>query len=326
MIFKPKKFGPVRALLLCAVALLGVCFTLYGSSVRADIVLTGHRALYDIHMVQNRKATQIADIRGQMTYRFHDSCDGWDVRQDYSLDYHYADGTSARTRSTAQTWESKAGDLYTFSTSRKDDDDQGERLNGHAKREDHQGLKTVYQKQISTVNPITGEMIPQDTYSNDFLVGDVSFPTQHTIDILRRALQLDKAANIPLSPQPLPMMEHHLFDGHDLLGPITVSTFISPATTQTENAATNDNVKNITKHIDTSLLGGRTWLMRLAFYPREKDGDLDAVAMGVPDYEMSLWMNEHGIVHRMIIDYKDFSIEGRLKSLKRQKAARCKNR
>jgi hypothetical protein len=70
------------------------------------------------------------------------------------------------------------------------------------------------------------------------------------------------------------------------------------------------------KNINSNLLTGLSWPIRMAFFREEQQES-------IADYEMSLILHENGIISDMIIDYPDFSMQQKLVSLDEVPAETC---
>lgn len=120
------------------------------------------------------------------------------------------------------------------------------------------------------------------------------FPTAHTIEMLRRA----NAGEVVFSSA--------LFDGSDENGVTEVNAIIGKAEPETLEPAVAKN----------PLVQGSAWRVRFAFFdPKSEES--------TPDYEMTIVINDQAVVTRLVIDYGEFAIEGRLKSIEKLPKPRC---
>lgn len=123
---------------------------------------------------------------------------------------------------------------------------------------------------------------------------DAYFPTAHTVELLRRA----KAGEVVFSGA--------LFDGSDENGVTEVNAIIGASDAERLDGAV----------ADSPLVAGPSWRVRLAFFdPKSEES--------TPDYEMTIVINDQAVVTRLLIDYGEFSIEGRLKSIEKLAKPRC---
>lgn len=313
-------------ILLILLILCGVAGTLY---LARDLWLGGgeigiapHQALYAMNMTRLRQANTIADVRGQMFYRIEDACDGWNVAQKFNLQFVYTEAPSALITSDYNTYESKDGRRYQFSTRRFRDSQLTDEILGKAERKDTAGNGTItYQRPKSVEAAIPANVL---------------FPTQHTLEILRNAASGQKWFNSPL------------FDGSDLSIATDVNGFIlkknKPYVVRVEEvtpvvASPDDDVATASEddlapgpkpmtaeslNAHPLISGTRAWQLRLAFYPRDqvitpepKDGETsdDPAKSLTPDYEMTMVLHSDGVVSAFTLDYPDFSLDAHLLSI-----------
>jgi hypothetical protein len=112
------------------------------------------------------------------------------------------------------------------------------------------------------------------------------FPTLHTLELLHQA----KAGNR--------IFTREVFDGADEQGRNTISAFIGNPQT----------VMNIPGVPHAKLLAGRAWPVRMAFFAPDNTS-------GMPDYEMSMLLQENGIARTLTIEYSEFAVEATLREL-----------
>jgi len=296
-----------------------------------EISIAPHQALYQMTLSRLHQANEIADVRGQMSYRIEDVCDGWNVAQRFNLQFVYTDQPSALVVSDYNTYESKDGRRYQFSTRRTHGGQLTDEILGRAERSAQGDGTITYQK-------------PQSATAS--LPPNVLFPTQHTLAILRDAAAGQRWFSAPL------------FDGSDLSKATDVTTFIrpqykpyiikvteiapikfAPVPDDGEDVA---SMKDEVKHAPTSapramtaeqinamplLSNTHAWRLRMAFYTRgdaivadadkknpvaAEDDPLNSIT---PDYEMTMILHSNGVVSSFTLDYPDFSLNARLLSI-----------
>jgi len=294
------------------------------------ISIAPHQALYQMTLSRLVQSNEIADVRGQMSYRIEDVCDGWNVAQRFNLQFVYTDQPSTLVVSDYNTYESKDGRRYQFSTRRTHGGQVTDEILGRAERGAQGEGAITYQKP-------QGATVP--------LPPNVLFPTQHTLAILRDAAAGQRWFSAPL------------FDGSDLSKATDVTTFIrpqnkpyiikvtevapikfAPLPDEDDNAAP---VKDEAKHAQTApitmtaeqvnamplLSNTRAWRLRMAFYTRgdaiisdaskknPPTGEDDPLNSITPDYEMTMILHSNGVVSSFTLDYPDFSLNARLLSI-----------
>lgn len=288
------------------------------------IAIAPHQALYSMTISRLHQANTISDVRGQMSYRIEDACDGWNVAQRFNLQFVYTTAPSSIVTSDYNTFESKDGRRYQFSTRRTRDGEVTDEVLGKAERRDVAGNGVInYQK------PKVAEAV---------VPAAVLFPTQHTLKLLQEAAAGNKWINSPL------------FDGSDLSLATDVSGFIrrvnKPYIVKVEDmvpivpshaedgedsadveiAAPTGPRPMTPDQLNASALisGTRAWRIRLAFYPKgdaivldeKKAAEADDPEKSlVPDYEMTMTLHSNGVVSAFTLDYPDFSLDAHLLSI-----------
>lgn len=125
-----------------------------------------------------------------------------------------------------------------------------------------------------------------------------AFPSQHTFDVLRHAAAGEK------------FFSAQMYDGSDDKGPVLISTIvldhIPPATAQEQ---------------PEPFLRAPGYRVRMAYF--DNTGKGDPVEDASPAYEMTLDLLENGIVRKLRIDYREFSIEGNVSTFTLIPKAHC---
>ena len=316
-----------REIAVAAIIVVGIAAMLFGVSRlhhRSDDITTApHQALYRLSLSRLHQLSNIAGVSGQMSYRIEDACDGWNVAQKFSMQFVYADAPAAWVVSDYNTFESKDGKRFQFSTRRLKDGQVTEEILGKAERHGSGGGTINYQRPKAAEVP---------------LPADVLFPNQHTLKILEAAAAGQKIIFIPL------------FDGSDTTLGSDVNNVImavkKPYVVKIENIAplrplppeANDDDSDeaaapqaitpmTADAINHSPLinGTRAWRIRMAFYPRpdalpaeDISADEDTVDSDtdiLPDYEMTMILHSNGVVSSFTLDYPDFSLDADLLSI-----------
>lgn len=120
------------------------------------------------------------------------------------------------------------------------------------------------------------------------------FPSRHTVALIQAARRGDAVLAAPV------------FDGGAVEGAVDVAAAIG-AKRPVDPAA-------------EPLLRALAWPMRLAFFPpadkRKPEGQDDADEAGMtPDYELGVLLQENGVARAMTLDYGDFSVRAKLKTI-----------
>jgi hypothetical protein len=296
---------------------------------KVNIAMNPHQALYEVRLSRLHQSNALAAAKGQMSYRVEDTCDGWNTSQKFNLVFVYTEAQSAMITSDYNTYESKDGRHYQFSTRRSRDGEVTEEILGKVERDALGNGTVIYQKpkKVSAV-----------------LDTDVLFPVQHTLSLLRAAQEGKKWFSFPV------------FDGSDLSPATDVNSFarrinkpyitkiedivplVTPAIDEDMTAsvpvdsATDDKAIHVqprgmtVEQMNASPLISNTkaWRVRLAFFARPEGVDFksteaeDTTSDDVnltPDYEMTMILHSNGLVSHFTLDYPDFSLDAHLLSI-----------
>ena len=76
--------------------------------------IAGHRAFYEMRMGQADKNAVVQSVSGRSAFILERDCDGWRSAEDYMIEFGNGDGRIDRIISHFESWESEAGDQYSF--------------------------------------------------------------------------------------------------------------------------------------------------------------------------------------------------------------------
>ena len=255
-----------------------------------------HKALYDLKMISTRVSGSIASVSGTMAFEWQDTCDAWTTHQKFNLKYIYLQDEQMDYKTQFSAFEQKDGSEYTFVVQRFHNDTLAEEFKGGVKRGTDE---------VMTVS-FDNEALKQQVLSKGVLL-----PSEHTVELLRLAKAGSKFFNAKV------------VDGGDVHGVMEANAFIGAALEQSQfaeqfpvikvlqdagNAKTKDaDIKNF----DVSLYKPKAYKISMAFYSEKKQG----TDTGEPDYQMTMIMQDNGVVTGMIMDYPEFSMIAELKAL-----------
>lgn len=119
------------------------------------------------------------------------------------------------------------------------------------------------------------------------------FPTEHTLLLIEKAKAGEK------------FDRHPVFDGAEVEGPSMMSAFLLPRR-------------------DTPP-GGKPAALTVPqpVYPASIAVFSDGEKAEMPSFEMTIYLQENGVVPELIMDYGDFSVRGRMKIFEKLKKAEC---
>ena len=262
----------------------------------AATMLASHKAVYSVSLTSTRPGGDYLDVSGKMSLEFADKCDVWKTTQKSLLRTVTGEGGEESSRSDFTAWESKAGDLYTFSISQTQNGDVSA-ITGSATRSGPDGAGVAeYSK-------------PQHkTYK---LPAHFTFPTAQQIKL------------VEVARKGVRFFSGDLFDGSEGGG----ASHYSAVILKPESDAM---LKPAPKgpQLDSSLLDGPAYRVRVAFYPPAgtddtKDGDEPGESANQPEYEMTMTVHDNGVISDYDYDYQDFSVHGKLDAIKALPRPHC---
>lgn len=234
-----------------------------------------HRAAYDIRLSAKKSSAKVANISGTMLYEWKPSCDAWVTNHKFDMMYEYVEVPTARVVSTFSTYESFDGKSFNYTSQKKQGDFVIQELRGNVERDD------AAAESVAVYN-----MPAELTIS---LPAQTLFPVAHSLDVMKRIKAGER------------FFATTTFDGSDEDGPVEINTIVLKEDVYTPLAEPKEA-------LDESLLKGKGWKIRAAFFPL-------AVNDEIADYEMSLVFHENGVMRDLEIDYGDFSVTQTLVAL-----------
>jgi hypothetical protein len=210
---------------------------------------------------------------GRLVIEWQDTCDGYTTNQRFLTEFSDSEGHGSTTDLWVSSWEARDGSVFRFNLTNSTNGTVQERSRGLAR---HGGGKSE----------VTFEE-PKPEHRT--LPAAVSFPTAHTAQLIAAALHGERS------------IERIVFDGGAENGLSYVSAFIG-------NELPPRPAPAAAKGKAAELAQGRSWPVRLAFYPFEKSDDM-------PDYEMSFDLYENGVSTDFEFDYGDFAIAAELSAI-----------
>ena len=259
---------------------LGVsgCAAQAGNMASVQAGLVSHTAEYKFKMTRSDQGSSVVDATGALGYRFEKVCDGWITEMQQIMILQGAEGAPINSAFSMTQWENFDGTRYRFRMRDFLNGTQVDEVVGDAKREGDGGVKVTYEEPVEVVDELPAETM---------------FPTQHSIQLLARALKGEKFAN------------DLVFDGSGDRPTNRVAAVIS-------------NVKNEDRKADDAdgLTKSPFYRMNLAYYPL---GD----AENGPSTEMAVDLAKNGVTQALRFDYGDFEVQGTLDKVTKLPAPDC---
>jgi len=119
------------------------------------------------------------------------------------------------------------------------------------------------------------------------------FPTEHTLLLIQKAKAGEK------------FDRHAVFDGAEVEGPSMMTAFLLPR--RDTSPAGKPSVLTAAQPV---------WPVTIAVFSEGEKAE-------TPNFEMTIYLQENGVVPEMIMDYGDFSVLGRMKIFEKLPKAEC---
>jgi hypothetical protein len=278
---------------LLASTILGVAFQAQAASPSAlavnQPVLASHKALYSVTLTGTRAGGDYLDVSGKMFLEFTDACDAWTTNQKSLLRTVTGEGTEALSHSDFSAWENKLGDDYKFTVHQTQDGETSE-FRGRARRNGPGDAGTAA---YTKPERATYKLPPH------FL-----FQTAQQVKLIEYAR---KGGHF---------LSGEMFDGSEGGGAAHFNAVVLKSLTGSAAAPTLNN----------PLLDGPKYRVRVAFYPpagADDKADGAASTGDEPEYEMTMTVQENGVVSDYDYDYQDFSVHGQLQAIQALPRPHC---
>lgn len=249
-------------------------------------LLVPHQAIYEMSLANKKDAVSVSNVQGRMVFEVTGStCDGYtqNMRMVTRITNERGKPTLSDIRSS--TWEKGNGGRFRFSSSQYFDRTLQEVVSGSATR-NHQGTNIAVK--IKRPNEAALD-----------LPGDVLFPTQHSLAILRAAKTGKKRLDV------------RIYDGSEQgQGFYQTYSFIG-AKIPPRNKKAGKLTKSEKKLDRLGLANMPSWPIAISYFNgqgRHEDT--------VPSYELSFRLYPNGVSRNLLINYGDFSVHGHLERVK----------
>lgn len=253
------------------------------------VVLTPHRAVYDLKLQRSSGNHGISGIRGRILYDFSgNACEGYDLKFRQVSELDSAEGKSALSDLTTNTWEDGAANKFRFKSENKLNSEATDVVDGNAERKSDTVAITLRKPGQKTLS------VPVDSV----------FPIEH----MRRIIAAARAGK--------KIIELKVYDGAEtgekLYNTLTViGGAIEPGVRPPEEQAAKQPV----------LARLKRWPVTISYFDRSPKGETNGEE--TPVYSISFELYENGISRKLTLDYSDFSISGEMTSLDLTKTKPC---
>lgn len=261
---------------------LAVCLWTAAGMVLSGVAsagILGHRAVYNLKLIDAKEGADITAVDGRMALEVADACNGHTLNQRIVLQIYDTRGSVITSDFRMTSWESEDGHTFRFNTREEVNGRELSGFDGTADLNGGDGGGTV-------------TLTKGDGDSRTLKRGTV-FPTAHTRALIARA---ESGENL---------LAIDVFDGSKGLGSLFgTSAFIGAP------LATGDYKA---EHQGAEILGAlSSWPVQVAYFPYVDDGDTRA---DLPEFEIGYRIFSNGVVSDLKVDYGEFEISGTLDEL-----------
>jgi hypothetical protein len=242
--------------------------------------LAAHRAVYELTLDQTGAGSNVTDIHGQLVYDFSGSaCQGYTLNTRLVTEIFDREGKPSTTDVRSESKEEGDGRRFRFTTSQYANNKLSESTKGIALRmaRPRDGVYVELEK------PKKGSMA---------LPGNVFFPTQHSIAILKAALAGRTR------------VQADIYDGSEKGVKVYETTTVIGAPLELAANAQLPAIKNA-----EALDAIQSWPVVVSYYDQGPKKD------GLPTYEVSFRMYANGVSRKLKLDYGTFSLNGELSAI-----------
>ena len=252
------------------------------------VQLAAHRAVYDLTLDHTGAGSNVSDIRGQLTYDFSGSeCQGYTLNTRLVTEIFDRESKPSITDIRSEAQEDSEGRRFRFNTSQYVNDKLSENTKGFA-------VRSTRSRDIVNVElekPKRGMLT---------LSGNVYFPTQHSLAILKAAATGQSR------------LQADIYDGSEKGTKIYETTTVIGAPLELAANAQLPVIKN-----SEALDSIQSWPVVVSYYDQGPKKD------GLPAYEVSFRMYANGVSRKLKLDYGTFSLNGELSAIEFSKTKPC---
>jgi len=255
---------------------------------REAVRLAAHRAVYEISLERASPGSGIAEMTGRMVYELTGSvCEGFTQNMRFVTRMADRDGSSQVNDLRTSTWEEGRGERLRFNLRQYRNDKLAEATQGDADR-------------ASPGAPVSVEII--EPKKKDLkIAADVYFPMQHSQALIRAAKRGDRLFAAPL------------YDGSEKGEKVFETTSFIGDRYDVGRQTLPGAARSV-----AAMHQLPSWPVAISYFepgPRKVDA--------VPAYELSFRFFENGVSTKLLIDYGDFAIRGKLANIELLPQANC---
>ena len=254
----------------------------------AGVVLTPHRAIYDLRLLRTRGKKDIEAVRGRILYDFSGSaCAGYALNFRQVSELNSGENKTALSDLRANTWEEASAKRFKFSSENHLDDKTIDKVDGEAKRD-------ADQVEVKLAQP------KDKTFA---LEQAMVFPTEHMRRIIEAAQEGKTILELPV------------YDGSE-----NGEKVYSTMTLIGREIAPNEKVPTDAAAGQAALASLKRWPVTISYFDRTDKKREEQT----PVYSISFELYENGISRALSLDYEDFVIAGDMSQLEIKDPTPCK--
>ncbi len=262
------------------------CLAQLAPSKAAD--LAAHRAVYELTLDKTGAGSNVTDIRGQLIYDFSGSaCQGYTLNTRLVTEIFDREGKPSTTDIRSESQEDADGRRFRFNTSQYVNNKLSESTKGVA-------VRTGRGRDSVSVE------LEKPKRSSFTLSGNIYFPTQHSIAILKAGLSGENR------------LQADIYDGSEKGTKVYETTTVIGAPLELAANSQLPAVKNA-----ETLDSIQSWPVVVSYYEQSPKKD------GLPTYEVSFRMYANGVSRKLKLDYGTFSLNGELSAIEFVKMKPC---
>lgn len=250
--------------------------------------LSPHRAVYEMSLGEARSGSGISAYDGRLVFEFTGSaCSGYSLNTRLVTQTTDTQGETSLSDIWSSTKEQGDGETFRFHSSRRLNHRLGEVTMGRATRDGSDETITV--------------KLRQPVYEELRFSGSVLFPTQHSLALIEQAVAGKT------------VFQAMVYDGSEKGHKVYDTTaFIGK---KVEPGAGADRLEKAVE--DMKLAELPSWPISIGYFD-VSDRDL------TPSYQIDFRLYQNGVSRDLLIDYGEFTVEGRLSSLEYLKEKKCR--
>jgi hypothetical protein len=250
------------------------------ASADAEVVLSPHRAVYDVTLLRAQGGSGISEMSGRLVYELSgNTCVGYTQTMRFVTQIVNQEGVTSISDLRMSSWEDAASRAFRFNSTQFKDRKQTEQTVGDASRADGSGRLKV--------------ALTQPSRKQLDLAPEAMFPVQHSRELVARAMKGQQ------------LFTADLYDGSEKGDKIyaTVSFIGKPrAPGDLTGLAEVESAKPLEKLV--------SWPMSISYYDAQAKGE-----DSLPAYEVAYLYYSNGVSRRLMIDYGSFAVRGTLKEI-----------